>query len=290
MINVILVKFNIDFKNIFFIIYIIYIMPYVIPALVTKTGNNEDLYVQNDGSGGSAPQQLTSPATVDPDEFTNSTLSLNGSQGNARLQIVSSNVGTGAVNFDGATNYKISNDFVIDHSVLSIGTATGTNVVSYDSTDKLSAFGDSSVAGGPAILAGVGGTRINRLGGAPVQLLLPQNVAPGSIQAPTRVNIPLTPLSEGLWCIVGTGGGNSTQNTADAQFSTMAYVNNLKIIEMGGCALLNVGTSANSDNSVVELFPINGTTNIQLVNTSAQTLVNFGVYAFNISGPIPGTF
>ena len=266
-------------------------MPYVIPALITKTGNNEDLYVANNGSGGSAPQTLTSPATVDPDEFNNSTLNLNGSQGTGRLIITSSDLGIGALNFDGVSSYKISNDPLAGHSVLNVGTSTGTNVLSYDSTDQISAFGDSTAVGGPAVLAGPNATLIRRLGGAPSVLVPLGSVPFGSVANPTTVLVPLVGLYEGLWCVVCSANGiGTTQQSRDAQISVICYINSAKQCQMGGSSQCNVGTVANTSNAIIEIFPLNGQTNLQINYTGAQPLTNFGVYAFNISGPIPGTF
>jgi hypothetical protein len=134
---------------------------------------------------------------------------------------------------------------------------------------------------------------INKLGGAPVVLLAIGSIAAaaqGPPIVPTNGTISLAPCTEGLWCVVGTGsGGTSTQNTADAQFSTLMYVNSAGVVEMGGSVSVNVGTSLNSADQVFELYPLNGATTLGYTYTGGQQLTSFGIYAFKISGPIPGT-
>lgn len=131
--------------------------------------------------------------------------------------------------------------------------------------------------------------KVKGLGGAPQVLLAQQNIAPGNV-TPTTFTIP-NPTGEGLYCIMAassTVGGPSTQNSRDAQFSMMAYVNAAGAIQIGGNGGTTVGSVTGTES--LEIYPLNATNNLFMTYNGTQQLNNMSVVAFLISGPIPGTF
>jgi hypothetical protein len=131
--------------------------------------------------------------------------------------------------------------------------------------------------------------KVKGLGGAPQVLLAQQNIAPGNV-TPTTFTIP-NPTGEGLYCIMAassTVGGPSTQNSRDAQFSMMAYVNSAGRIQIGGNGGTTVGSVTGTES--LEIYPLDGTTNLFMTYNGTSQLNNMSVVAFNISGPIPSTF
>ena len=125
-------------------------------------------------------------------------------------------------------------------------------------------------------------TTINNLGGAPQVLLAQGNIAPGG-----SGTIP-TPTGEGLYCIMGCSAGpGSTGQSRQAQVSVMAYVKANGFIQMGGSGLSDLGTVGGSDSFL--LIPNDGVATMFYQNNGAQSLVNFSIQAFKISGPILGT-
>lgn len=131
--------------------------------------------------------------------------------------------------------------------------------------------------------------KVKGLGGAPQVLLAQQNIAPGNV-TPTTFTIP-NPTGEGLYCIMAassTVGGPSTQNSRDAQFSMMAYVNAAGRIQIGGNGGTTVGSVTGTES--LEIYPLDGTSNLFMTYNGASQLNNMSVVAFNISGPIPSAF
>lgn len=131
--------------------------------------------------------------------------------------------------------------------------------------------------------------KVKGLGGAPQVLLAQQNIAPGNV-TPTTFTIP-NPTGEGLYCIMAassTVGGPSTQNSRDAQFSMMAYVNAAGAIQIGGNGGTTVGSVTGTES--LEIYPLNATNNLFMTYNGTQQLNNMSVVAFLISGPIPSTF
>lgn len=126
-------------------------------------------------------------------------------------------------------------------------------------------------------------TTINQLGGAPQVLAASGNLSPGNV-TPTTAVFP-GPTSEGLWCIMVGSTPVSTQNSRDAQLSTMAYINSAGRCQIGGNGTTVVGSGGSLD-----IYPLDGTSNFFLTYNGAQQLNNISVVAFKISGPIPGTF
>jgi len=126
-------------------------------------------------------------------------------------------------------------------------------------------------------------TTINKLGGAPQVLLAQGNIAPGG-----SGNIPI-PSGEGLYCIMGCSAGpGSTGQSRQGQFSVMAYVNASARIQMGGSGISDLGSIGGSDSFV--LFPNDGLATMFYINNGSQSMVNYSIQAFKISGPIPGAF
>jgi hypothetical protein len=131
--------------------------------------------------------------------------------------------------------------------------------------------------------------KVKGLGGAPQVLLAQQNIAPGNV-TPTTFTF-ANPVGEGLYCIMAassTVGGPSTQNSRDAQFSMMAYVNSAGRIQIGGNGGTTVGSVTGTES--LEIYPLDGTTNLFMTYNGTPQLNNMSVLAFNISGPIPTTF
>jgi hypothetical protein len=250
------------------------------------------------GGGGGGTSTLTSPVAFAPTTgsstavlsnsvATSGTVVIGSSVASPAVLSVSDLAGVGVVAVNGASGQNAL--------VLAGATATNPCLIATSSAGGAGAILDigSSSANTSAIIVSDTATVINKLGGAPVVLLAIGNIAAaaqGPPIVPTTGTISLAPLSEGLWCVVGTGSGaTSTQNTADAQFSTLMYVNSAGVVEMGGSISVNVGTSLNSADQVFELYPLNGATNLGYAYTGGQQLTSFGIYAFKISGPIPGT-
>jgi hypothetical protein len=131
--------------------------------------------------------------------------------------------------------------------------------------------------------------KVKGLGGAPQVLLAQQNIAPGNVTPVTFTFA--NPVGEGLYCIMAassTVGGPSTQNSRDAQFATMAYVNGAGAIQIGGNGGSTVGSVTGTES--LEMYPLNATNNLFMTYNGAQQLNNMSVVAFLISGPIPSAF
>jgi hypothetical protein len=125
-------------------------------------------------------------------------------------------------------------------------------------------------------------TTINNLGGAPQILLAQQNIAPGA-----SGTIP-TPTGEGLYCIMGCSAGpGSSGQSRQAQVNVMAYVNSSGRIQMGGSGIADIGSVGGTDAFI--LIPIDGSSTMFYQNNGAQSVLNFTIQAFKISGPILGT-
>jgi hypothetical protein len=124
---------------------------------------------------------------------------------------------------------------------------------------------------------------INKLGGAPQQLLASQNLAPGNVTQTTFV-FP-APVGEGLYSIVGCSNGTTTANSRQAQASCICYVDSTGLIQMGGAAFADVGSVGAAD--CIEWAPT-ANTSFTGVYTGAQQVNNFSIFAFKLSGPIPG--
>lgn len=257
------------------------------------------------GGGGGGTSTLTSPVAFAPTTGSSNAV-LSNSVATSGTVVIGSSVASPAVltvaDIAGVPFVAVNGS--TGQNALVLAGATATNPCQIATSSAGGAGAILGIGSSTANLSGITvsdtATIINKLGGAPVQLLAPQAIAPATPAQPgpppvpkvnTIVNVSLTPLSEGLWCIVGVGAGSSSQTTSDAQFCVMAYVNSGHIIEMGGCAQLNVGTTLNSDEATLQVQPLNGTTTLELIYTSTfQGLVNYSVSAFLISGPIPGTF
>jgi len=125
-------------------------------------------------------------------------------------------------------------------------------------------------------------TTVNNLGGAPQVLLATGTISPGA-----SGNIP-GPTGEGLYCIMGCSTAPSTGQTRQGQVNVMAYVNSSGRIQMGGSGIADIGSIGGTDAFV--LFPNDGTTTLFYQNNGAQSMVNYSIVAFKISGPILGTF
>jgi hypothetical protein len=131
--------------------------------------------------------------------------------------------------------------------------------------------------------------KVKGLGGAPQVLLPIQNIAPGNV-TPTTFTF-ANPVGEGLYCIMAASNSTSspsTQNSRDAQFSMMAYVNSAGRIQIGGNGGTTVGSVTGTES--LEIYPLDGTTNLFMTYNGASQLNNMSVLAFNISGPIPSAF
>lgn len=124
-------------------------------------------------------------------------------------------------------------------------------------------------------------TTINNLGGAP-QLLY----GPVTVNSGTNTTFP-GPVGEGLYSIVGSSVPTSTQNSRDAQFSCIAYINSSGRCQMGGSANADVGGVGGVDSLLVT--PVDGATTFNFTYTGGQQVLNFSIYAFKLSGPILGT-
>jgi hypothetical protein len=125
-------------------------------------------------------------------------------------------------------------------------------------------------------------TTINNLGGAPQVLLAAQTIAPNA-----SGTIP-NPTGEGLYCIMGCSVATSSGQTRQAQVNVMAYVNTNGRIQMGGSGIADIGSIGGTDAFV--LFPVDGTNTLFYQNNGAQSLLNYSIVAFKISGPILGAF
>lgn len=124
---------------------------------------------------------------------------------------------------------------------------------------------------------------INKLGGAPQQLLAAQNLAPGNVTQ-TTFAFP-APVGEGLYSIVGCSNGVTTANSRQAQASCICYVGSTGLIQMGGSAFADVGSVGSTD--AIEWAPT-ANTSFTGAYTGAQQVNNFSIFAFKLSGPIPG--
>jgi hypothetical protein len=127
-------------------------------------------------------------------------------------------------------------------------------------------------------------TNISQLGGAPQLLLATGNLAPGNVSQ-TTFAFP-APVGEGLYSIVGCSTGVTTANSRQAQASCICYVNSTGLIQMGGAAFADVGSIGSTD--CLEWAPTNNTS-FTGAYTGAQQVNNFAIYAFKLSGVIPGT-
>ena len=126
-------------------------------------------------------------------------------------------------------------------------------------------------------------TTLNNLGGAPQVLLAQGNIAPGA-----SGNIP-TPTGEGLYCIMGCSAGpGSTGQSRQGQVNVMAYVNAQGRIQMGGSGIADIGSIGGTDAFV--LFPNDGAATMFYQNNGSQSMINYSIQAFKISGPILGAF
>jgi hypothetical protein len=126
-------------------------------------------------------------------------------------------------------------------------------------------------------------TNLTKLGGAPQQLLASQNLAPGNVSQTTFV-FP-APVGEGLYSIVGCSNGVTTANSRQAQASCICYVDSAGLIQMGGSAFADVGSVGSAD--ALEWAPTNNTS-FTGAYTGAQQVNNFSIFAFKLSGAIPG--
>jgi len=125
-------------------------------------------------------------------------------------------------------------------------------------------------------------TTVNNLGGAPQVLLAQQNLAPGATGT-----IP-TPTGEGLYCIMGCSAGpGSSGQSRQAQVNVMAYVNSSGRIQMGGSGIADIGSVGGTDAFI--LIPIDGSSTMFYQNNGSQSVLNYSIQAFKISGPILGT-
>ena len=144
-------------------------------------------------------------------------------------------------------------------------------------------LGSSGTTNPSAITLTDTATSISKLGGAPQVLLATQLiVAPGATGT-----IPV-PVGEGLYCIMGCSADpGATGQSRQAQFSVMAYVNSTGALQMGGSGISDLGSIGGSDSFI--LIPNAGSANTMFyANNGIQSLVNYSIRAFKISGPIPG--
>jgi hypothetical protein len=65
----------------------------------------------------------------------------------------------------------------------------------------------------------------------------------------------------------------------------MAYINSA-----GNCQIGGNGTTVVGSGGSLDIYPLDGTSNLFLTYNGAQQLNNISVVAFKISGPIPGGF
>jgi hypothetical protein len=141
----------------------------------------------------------------------------------------------------------------------------------------------SSAANTAAVSITDTATNLSKLGGAPQQLLASQNLAPGNVSQTTFV-FP-APVGEGLYAIVGCSNGTTTANSRQAQASCICYVDSAGLIQMGGAAFSDVGSVGAAD--AIEWAPT-ANTSFAGAYTGAQQVNNFSIFAFKLSGPIPG--
>jgi hypothetical protein len=141
----------------------------------------------------------------------------------------------------------------------------------------------SSAANTAAVSITDTATNLINLGGAPQQLLASQNLAPGNVTQ-TTFAFP-APVGEGLYSIVGCSNGTTTANSRQAQASCICYVGSSGLIQMGGAAFADVGSVGSAD--ALEWAPTNNTS-FTGAYTGGQQVNNFSIFAFKLSGPIPG--
>jgi hypothetical protein len=150
-------------------------------------------------------------------------------------------------------------------------------------TGGILSLGSNNAANQDSVVLTDTATLINKLGGAPQVLAASGNLSPGNV-TPTTAVFP-GPIGEGLYCIMVASTPVSTQNSRDAQLSTMAYINAAGQCQIGGNGTTVVGAGGSLD-----IYPLDGTSNFFLSYTGSQQLNNISVVAFKISGPIPGGF
>jgi hypothetical protein len=67
----------------------------------------------------------------------------------------------------------------------------------------------------------------------------------------------------------------------------MAYVNSSGRIQMGGSGIADIGSVGGTDAFI--LIPIDGSSTMFYQNNGSQSVLNYSIQAFKISGPILGT-
>jgi hypothetical protein len=214
--------------------------------------------------------------------------------GGATLNVEANGVGFGAaINLDSAASSRMT-IYGSVNSVIQLGGTAGPTPGFLNAGDGVIRITNNltTINQASEVLTAdvIGATlKVKGLGGAPQVLLAQQNIAPGNV-TPTTFTIP-NPTGEGLYCIMAassTVGGPSTQNSRDAQFSMTAYVNAAGRIQIGGNGGTTVGSVTGTES--LEIYPLDGTSNLFMTYNGTPQLNNMSVVAFLISGPIPGTF
>ena len=169
---------------------------------------------------------------------------------------------------------------VIAGTAVSVSAATGAVTLTNTGVTSViagSGINVSSPAGAVTISASAGFTPTTQV------LLAQQLILPG------QTGVFSTPSGgEGLYIIMGCSVPASTGQSRQGQFSVWCYVNSSQRVQMGGSGLSDLGALGSTD--IMLLIPQDGTTNFFYSNGGSQSLVNYSIVAFKMSGPISGAF
>ena len=249
-------------------------------------------------SGGPASLSITSggatPATVSVNAAGTGAaiVGIVGTAGTATLNVEANGAGNGAtMNLESA--YASQLNIIGDYSIIQMGGTVGGATTpglwnAGDAVIRISNNLNTINVPSEVLTADVVSQtlKVKGLGGAPQVLLPSQNIAPGNVTPVTFTFA--NPVGEGLYCIMAASTATSTQNSRDAQFATMAYVNAAGAIQIGGNGGSTVGSVTGTES--LEMYPLNGTNNLFMTYNGSQQLNNMSVVAFLISGPIPSAF
>jgi hypothetical protein len=233
-------------------------------------------------------QLAAAPLTANTSKVTQTlaaggSLSLGSSVANPSGLLVSDIVGGGFSNHVEVTGYSGGSSLLLAGAQTEGGTCVVAPMVTAAGALSL---GSSSTTNAGAVVITDTATTINKLGGAPQTLLATTTIPIGSV---TQVNGTFpTPSGEGLYVIVGCCSPVTNQPSRQQQFSTIAYVNSTGQVQMGGSVYSDSGTIGAADGFVVT--PQQGGAAFNYAYNGSNTIVNFSVVAFKLSGPIPGTF
>jgi hypothetical protein len=182
------------------------------------------------------------------------------------------------------TTLGISNSGIlsVDTGGAGITASTVSGAVTLNNTGVTSVIGGSNIS----VSAATGAVTISATGGfTPTTevLLAQQLLAPGA-----SGTFPVPTGGEGLYVLMGCSVPASTGQSRQGQFSVWCYVNSAQRVQMGGSGLSDLGGVGGAD--IMLVIPVDGTATFFYQNNGGQSLVNYSIVAFKMSGAITGAF